>query len=133
MRSPSRLIGFKLPKNHWTLLYRGCSGRVPELHTKLRIGISLPLNPEIAVFRTLFGIKYFIPSDIQYYKWIVKTFSNRFIFQDFQSSRYRFSVVVNELRQAQANEYRIVELLPSWNGLYGCKLSGHYKYVLFSS
>ena len=37
---------------------------------------------------------------------IIFTFNLTMYFQDFKSCRYRFSVVVEELRQAKANEYR---------------------------
>ena len=48
---------------------------------------------------TLFSFRIFIDS-----------VANTFLFQDFQSSRYRFSVVVDELRQAKANEYRYITI-----------------------
>ena len=49
---------------------------------------------------TLFSFRIFIDS-----------VANTFLFQDFQSSRYRFSVVVDELRQAKANEYRYITIV----------------------
>ena len=54
IQPPSRLIGFKLPKNHQSLWYLGCPGWVHEFHPKIWYRCFVALNPDIAVFWSLF-------------------------------------------------------------------------------